>query len=264
MGPAGAVHKRMRTRARVCGTASGTYRARMRPALLVSLLLMVLGACTASPASGRALESHTLVYLRTGPRTGLTKEQQQAVFAGHMANMQRLAREGKLLLAGPYGRSRSDPALRGIFVMATADAGEARSWAETDPGFAEGVFALDYAGIETDYPLRAMVDADLAAEDARARSGHKAQPGEFGRGYVMLTAADGAAAEAAWRQHPQVLFFARLAEGKAISIVDAEDAAGMARIDGLDTAGVGALQVDEWFATRTLVDHAPNRVPRRG
>jgi ATP-dependent helicase/nuclease subunit B len=33
-----------------------------------------------------------------------------------MANMQRLAREGRLVMAGPYGKDKSDAALRGVFV----------------------------------------------------------------------------------------------------------------------------------------------------
>lgn len=222
--------------------------------LLMPLLFAFPSGCR-SVQHDRPLESHTLVFLHTGPRTGLTGEQQQAVFAGHMANMQRLARAGDLLLAGPYGRKKSDPTLRGVFVMTSADAAEARRLAETDPGFVEGVFRLEYDEFATDYPLRAMLAAELAAEDERSRIGRPVQPGEFGRGYVILTAAEGTAAESLWRRHPSVVLFARLGEGRAMAIVDAVDREALGEIEGLDSVGLGQVAVDEWFATRRLAEH---------
>ncbi len=199
--------------------------------------------------------NHTLVVLRTGPRTGLTKEQQQAVFAGHMANMQRLARTGDLLLAGPYGREKSAADLRGLFVMANPDPVEALRLAETDPGVVEGVFRLECHALATRYPLQDLLAAELAAEDERARTGLKPQPGAFGRGYVLLTAADGEAAQRLWQDHPSVLLFARLEGGRALAVVDAETKQALGTTEGPQLDAVGTVHVDEWFATRRLVEH---------
>lgn len=236
---------------RTSGRQAGAYGSGMRPALL--LFSSLLAACAATP-SPRPFETHSLVLLRTGPRTGLTKEQQQAVFAGHMANMQRLARAGDLLLAGPHGREKSAADLRGLFVMASPDPLEALRLAETDPGVVEGVFRLECQTLATDYPLRQLLHAELAAEDRRERAGRRQQPGEFGRGYVLLTAADGAAAERLWHGHPRVLLFARLEGGRALAVVDAEDKEALGRAEDLGLGAVGPVSVDEWFATRRLAE----------
>lgn len=229
----------------------------MRSTCLLVLMLMVLCGCSAVhhvPPHGR----HTLVILRTGPSTGLTKEEQQAVFAGHMANMQRLARAGDLLLAGPYGREKSAADLRGVFVMASPDPVEALRLAETDPGVTAGVFRLECHALSTDFPLHELLAAELAAEGERARTGATLQPGAFGRGYVLLTAADGDAAERSWRDHPRVLLFARLEGGKALAVVDAETKQALGTAEGLGLDAVGTVSVDEWFATRRLVEHRPH------
>lgn len=230
---------------------AGAYGSGMRPASL--LLSALLAACAVTPCP-RPFERHTLVLLRTGPRTGLTKEQQQAVFAGHMANMQRLARTGDLLLAGPHGREKSAADLRGLFIMASPDPVEALRLAETDPGVVEGVFRLECVPLATDYPLRQLLSAELAAEDERARAGRRLQPGEFGRGYVLLTAADGPAAERLWHGHPSVLLFARLDGGRALAVVDAENKEALGRVEDLGMDAAGSMSVDEWFATRRLAE----------
>jgi len=234
---------------RTSARAASWYGPWMRSASL--LLTSLLAACAVSP-SPRPFETHTLVLLRTGPRTGLTKEQQQAVFAGHMANMQRLARAGDLLLAGPFGREKSAADLRGLFVMASPDPAEALRLAETDPGVVEGVFRLECQTLATDHPLRALLEAELAAEDENARMGRKLQPGEFGRGYVLLTATDGAVAERLWHGHPKVLLFARLEGGRALAVVDAENKQALGSAEGLGIDAAGSVSVDEWFATRRL------------
>ena len=64
------------------------------------LLLLALAGCASAP-NGPA-HHHVLVLLKTGPRTGLSPEESRTVFAGHFGNMQRLAEERKLLVAGPY------------------------------------------------------------------------------------------------------------------------------------------------------------------
>ena len=48
------------------------------------------------------MRKYVLVILRTGPTPVADAEQRKAMFAGHMANIQRLAREGKLAVAGPF------------------------------------------------------------------------------------------------------------------------------------------------------------------
>ena len=87
----------------------------------VAALAVLLAGCVGGPDAAPATE-YTLVLIKTGPRTEpLDKDEQAKVFGGHFANMERLARENRLLVAGPFGTDRSDPTLRGIFVFDTAD-----------------------------------------------------------------------------------------------------------------------------------------------
>jgi uncharacterized protein len=59
--------------------------------------------------------------------------------AGHMSNLERLSKEGKLMLAGPFG---DDGNWRGIFVFDAENEDEVRSMLATDPAIMAG--RLDY------------------------------------------------------------------------------------------------------------------------
>jgi len=58
----------------------------------------------------------------------LAKKQLDKIMEGHMANIGRLAKEGKLLAAGPFDGGG------GIFILNTTSTDEARMWLSTDPG----------------------------------------------------------------------------------------------------------------------------------
>lgn len=58
----------------------------------------------------------------------LEKDQSEKIMQGHMANIERLANEGKLLVAGPFEGGG------GIFIFNTTSIDEARQWLSSDPG----------------------------------------------------------------------------------------------------------------------------------
>jgi uncharacterized protein YciI len=58
----------------------------------------------------------------------ISKEQSDKLMQGHMANITRLAKEGKLLAAGPFDGGG------GIFILNTQSIDEAKQWLSTDPG----------------------------------------------------------------------------------------------------------------------------------
>ncbi len=84
------------------------------------------------------MRSYVFVLLKTG-KTNITDEKKRGeVFAGHFANMKRLAEEGKLVLAGPY--SDPDNIKRGLFIFSVETLDEAKALVDTDPAVKAGVF----------------------------------------------------------------------------------------------------------------------------
>ncbi|OQW57942.1 MAG: hypothetical protein A4S17_03940 [Proteobacteria bacterium HN_bin10] len=92
-------------------------------------------------ADERGMRQYVLVILRTGPYTPPTPEERSTLFAGHFANIQRLADEGKLIIAGPIGQNERQ--YRGVFVFAVATIEEAQALVATDPTVAAGVFVAE-------------------------------------------------------------------------------------------------------------------------
>ena len=92
-------------------------------------------------ADSRGMRGYVFVILKTGPKTDLTKEESARIFAGHMANIKRLAAEGKLVLAGPFLDNPSH--FEGLFVFNVKTVKEADALLVTDPAVAAGVFTYD-------------------------------------------------------------------------------------------------------------------------
>lgn len=93
-------------------------------------------------ADERGMRRYVLVILRTGPQRVPDGPERDAMFAGHFANMERLSKEGKLVLAGPFGK---DPdGWRGLYVFAVDGIDEARALAETDPVVVKGEMVPEY------------------------------------------------------------------------------------------------------------------------
>ncbi|HTE31159.1 MAG TPA: YciI family protein [Chryseolinea sp.] len=58
----------------------------------------------------------------------LTKAESDKIMEGHMANINRLAKESKLVAAGPFEGGG------GMFILNTTSVDEAKQWLSTDPG----------------------------------------------------------------------------------------------------------------------------------
>ena len=100
------------------------------------------GLAQKTGADDYGMRRYVLVILRTGPTRVVDAEERKAMFAGHMANIQRLAKAGKLALAGPFGDAAGD--WRGLFVFATDDIDEAKALVATDPVIQQGEMVADY------------------------------------------------------------------------------------------------------------------------
>ena len=93
-------------------------------------------------ADERGMRSYVLVVLKTGPTRVPDGEARDAMFAGHFANMERLAKAGKLVLAGPF--TQDPDGWRGLFVFAVADIEEAKALVATDPVVVKGEMVAEY------------------------------------------------------------------------------------------------------------------------
>jgi uncharacterized protein YciI len=85
-------------------------------------------------------------YVIHGTDVDNSRERRLTVRTQHLARLQKLRDEGRLLLAGPFPAvDASDPGpagYTGSLVVAEFDAlDEARAWAEADPYVAAGVYA---------------------------------------------------------------------------------------------------------------------------
>ncbi len=85
--------------------------------------------CLFLKLSAHAQYNRTFVFLH--PRTDkpeLPKQEVDKLMEGHMANINRLAKEGKLVAAGPFDGGG------GIFIFNSTSADEVQKWLSSDPG----------------------------------------------------------------------------------------------------------------------------------
>lgn len=87
------------------------------------------------------MKSYFLVILKTGPDTTAEKEEVSEAFRGHLDNINRLAKEGTLVVAGPLGKNELN--YRGIFILQNVNSKEeALKILQSDPAIKKGF--LDY------------------------------------------------------------------------------------------------------------------------
>ncbi len=226
--------------------------------ILLLAALLVFAGCLACKATGKESgpRGYTLVFLKTGPQSGkLSKEDNQRAFAGHFANMGRLAEEHKLVLAGPFGETRHDNALRGLFVLNSSKREEASAWASTDPTTQAGVFVLEYHDFSTDAPLEKMIVRVLALQEQAKAEGRIPKPGDSARPYVLLTAEQGNLARRELLpllKGGGVFLVASLDGGRTLALLDAKDSADAQLHFAKLLGSVGPYTLDDWFATDQL------------
>ncbi len=88
------------------------------------------------------MKPYILVILKTGPAKIDDKAKVSELFRGHMKNINRLAEENKLIVAGPMGKNEN--AYRGIFILNVKTKEEAEKLVELDPAVIEGLLAVDF------------------------------------------------------------------------------------------------------------------------
>ena len=92
-------------------------------------------------ADERGMKAYVLVILKTGPNKVAAGPERDEMFKGHFSNMNRLAGEKKLALAGPLD---GVDGWRGLFVLSVADIEEAKALVATDPVIIKGEMVAEY------------------------------------------------------------------------------------------------------------------------
>lgn len=87
------------------------------------------------------MKRYWLILLKKGPYRNQDSISAEKIQAGHMANINRLAKEGKLIMAGPMG---IDGDLRGIFLMDCKDSSEVAAFVNTDTAVITGRLRMEY------------------------------------------------------------------------------------------------------------------------
>jgi len=120
--------------------------------ILFALLLFVNSNAQKSPKYNKKLakslhsddfgmKKYVFCILKTGTNTTATKEERAKLFEGHMANINKLAKEGKLVLAGPF--MKNDRNYRGIFIFNVETIEEAQILVESDPAVQAKIFEAE-------------------------------------------------------------------------------------------------------------------------
>lgn len=88
------------------------------------------------PPNPEMMQTYYFVLLYRGEHAReLPPDSANAIQAGHMANIQRLHDEKKMVLAGPF---TDDTDLRGVFILNAASMEEARQLCDSDPAIQAG------------------------------------------------------------------------------------------------------------------------------
>lgn len=86
------------------------------------------------------MKKYIMVLLKKGPNRNLNKQETLNVQTMHMANIRKLAEQGIMVLAGPFG---GDGDLRGIFILDMDSIEEAEHLISFDPAIKEGTLVME-------------------------------------------------------------------------------------------------------------------------
>ena len=81
------------------------------------------------------MKQYWLTFLYKGPNRYQDSATAARIQAAHLANIGRLASEGKIIMAGPMGYDKD---LRGIFIIDAKDSAQAASYVNTDSAIITG------------------------------------------------------------------------------------------------------------------------------
>jgi uncharacterized protein YciI len=117
-------------------------------------------------ADENGMRSYVFVLLKTSPTPVPKGPERDAMFAGHFANIERLAAAGKLAIAGPMDGVGG---WRGMFIFAVADIEEAKRLVATDPVIMKGEMVAEYHALFASAALMRINDLHKSIISPSAR-----------------------------------------------------------------------------------------------
>ena len=92
-------------------------------------------------ADERGMRQYVMCFLKTGPLKVDDAAKRAELMKGHFGMINRLANEGKLIVAGPFSNGGD---FRGIYLFDVKTIEEAQKLTETDPSIKEGYFKVEF------------------------------------------------------------------------------------------------------------------------
>lgn len=86
------------------------------------------------------MKKYVLAFLKRGANQSLSKDSSSVLQRAHMSNINSMAEQGKLVLAGPFF---GDQDLRGIYIFNVETVQEAEELTNTDPAIIAGVLEME-------------------------------------------------------------------------------------------------------------------------
>lgn len=91
-------------------------------------------------ADDYGMAQYVMAFLKAGPNRGQSEEEAQKLQRAHLDNIARMAKEGTLVVAGPF---MDDGDVRGIYIFDVASVEEAKALTETDPAIQAGRLTME-------------------------------------------------------------------------------------------------------------------------
>jgi len=92
-------------------------------------------------ADDYGMKTYSFIILKTGPNQVSDPDSSAALMRGHLDNIKRLAEDGMLSVAGPFGQN--ELGYRGLFILNVPSVEEAEELLKSDPAIAAGVFETE-------------------------------------------------------------------------------------------------------------------------
>jgi uncharacterized protein YciI len=92
-------------------------------------------------ADDYGMKMYVMAFLKAGPNRDQSEDEAAELQKAHMANIMRMAKDGDLVLAGPFGPN--DQGMQGIYIFNVKTVAEAEALTATDPAIKAGRLVME-------------------------------------------------------------------------------------------------------------------------